>query len=106
VVEVDLLLRGQRTQLARPLPEGRYYAMIFRADARPNVNVIAWGLADPLPEVPVPLRAATPDVRLDLAGVFGAVYERVRFERKLAYDRLPNLPAADVAWVDGRMQHT
>jgi hypothetical protein len=104
VVEIDLLIRGQRTQLARPLPPGHYYAMVFRADARPNVDVYAWRLADPLPSLPVPLRAPAAGVMIDLAGVFAAVYERARYDRKLDYGRTPKLPAEELAWVAGMLK--
>ena len=89
VVEIDLLLGGRRTDLARPLPAGEYYAMVFRADRRPDVDVLAWTLPDPLPTVAVPLRAGDGDVRLDLAAVVASAYDRGRYARKCRYDRPP-----------------
>jgi hypothetical protein len=102
VVEVDLLRAGRRAELARPLPAGDYFAMVFRADWRPDVEVYPWGLRDPLPAIPLPLRHPDPDVRLDLAAVVTSAYDRGRYDRKLRY-KLPLPPPAteaDAAWAD------
>lgn len=106
VVELDLLRRGRRTELARPLPPGDYYALVFRADRRPDVEVRGWGLRDPLPPVPVPLRRPDADVRLDLSAVVASVYDRGRYDRKLRY-ALPVPPPvsdADAAWAAERVR--
>lgn len=102
VVEIDLLRRGTRTQLRRPLPGGDYYAMVFRADRWPDVQVYAWGVRDAVPPLAIPLRAPDPDARMDLAAVLATAYERGRYARKLRYDRPPVPPLAtdDAAWAD------
>lgn len=82
VVELDLLRRGRWTELARPLPPADYGALVFRAGRRPDVEVRTWGLRDPLPTVPVPLRRPDPDVPLDLAAVIASVYDCGRYDRK------------------------
>jgi len=100
VVEIDLLTRGRRTQLSRPLPSGDYFVCVFRGDRRPNVDVYAWGVRQPLPPVPVPLRTPDPDVAMDLALVVTTVYDRGRYERKLRYGMplTASLPAGDLSW--------
>jgi hypothetical protein len=72
VVEIDLLRRGRRTELAQPLPIGDYYAFVFRGDRRPNVDVYAWNIRQPLPQIPIPLTAPDADVMLDLAALVKA----------------------------------
>jgi Protein of unknown function (DUF4058) len=101
VVEIDLLRRGRRTELARPLPAGHYYAFAFRADRRPDVDVYAWDLRHPLPTVSVPLQAPDPDVSLELRGVVNSAFDRGRYARKLRYSSAPPEPlsAEDSAWV-------
>lgn len=101
VAEIDLLLRGTRTELARPLPPGDYFALIFYGDRRPDVGVYAWGLRDPLPEIRVPLRRPDPDVRLDLAAVVTSAYDRGKYRRKLRYSAGPpaTVPRAAAEWV-------
>lgn len=100
VVEIDLLRRGARTELAEPLPPGAYFAMCFRADRRPDVDVYAWPLRGPLTPVAVPLKRPDRDVQLDLAAVVTSIYDRGHFAEKLRY-RLPPpgpMSAADVRW--------
>ena len=106
VVELDLLRRGRRTELARPLPPGDYYAMVFRADQRPDVEVYSWALRDPLPAVPIPLRSPDSDVRLGVAAVVDSVYDRGRYDRKLRYAQPvpPPVTAEDEEWVTGRLR--
>jgi hypothetical protein len=103
VVELDLLRAGTRTRLAAPLPRGDYYAMIFRADRRPNVDVLAWSLRQPIPAVPIPLRAPDADVILPLGPTLRSAYERGRYDRKLKYARPlePALNDADREWAEG-----
>lgn len=100
VVEIDLLTRGRRTQLSGPLPGGDYFVCVFRGDRRPDVDVYAWGVRQPLPSVPVPLRAPDADVPLDLASVLTTVYDRGRYGRKLRYGAplSATLAAADLSW--------
>jgi hypothetical protein len=100
VVEIDLLRRGRRTELAQPLPPGHYYAFAFRADRRPDVDVYAWGLRHPLPAISVPLQAPDPDVSLELKDVVNSAYDRGRYARKLRYNGAPPEPLSpeDSAW--------
>lgn len=101
VVELDLLRRGRRTDLAKPLPPGHYYAFVFRADRRPDVNVYAWDLRHPLPAISVPLTAPDADVQLELATVVASAYARGWYARKLRYSAAPPEPfsSQDAAWV-------
>lgn len=101
VVEIDLLRRGRRTELAKPLPAGHYYAFVFRADRQPDVNVYAWDMRQALPRIAIPLAAPDPDVELDLAAVVANAYARSRYDRKLRYSLPPPEPvsAVDGAWI-------
>jgi hypothetical protein len=85
LVEFDFLLGGQRLPMDRPLPRGDYYALVARAERRPDCDVYAWTIRDPLPSIPIPLLAPDPDVVLDLGAVFATVYERGRYARWLDY---------------------
>ena len=103
VVEIDLLVRGQRTALAWPLPPGDCYAMIFNVDRKPKVDVWAWSVRQALPvAIPIPLKKPDAPVLMDLAAIVNSVYERGRYERKLRY-HLPcpaPLSPGDVTWAE------
>jgi hypothetical protein len=102
LVELDLLLEGQRLPLQRPLPPAEYYYLLSRSDRRPDCEVYFWRLSQPLPTLPVPLRAPDPDVFINLATVFATAYERGRFRRRLPYQGpVPAfVPAQDRPWVE------
>jgi hypothetical protein len=85
LIELDLLLGGQRLPLERSLPLADYYYLLSRSDRRPDCQVYFWTLRQPLPTLPVPLRAPDPDVFINLASVFSTAYDRGRFHRRLPY---------------------
>jgi len=100
LVEIDLLLTGRRLELKKPLPDGNYYAYVTRDERRPLVDVYAWSVRDPLPTIPVPLKAPDPDIGLDIAEVFAITYRRGRYARSLRYDAAPVIPIGGelLAW--------
>ncbi len=100
LVELDLLVGGNRLPLLRPLPAGDYYALISRADDRPNCAVYAWTVRQPLPIIPIPLRAPDADLHIDLGAVFRVTYERGRYAPSLRYGKAPLAPlkASDAQW--------
>lgn len=100
LVEIDLLVGGRRLPSERALPGREYMTFVSRSHRRPDSEVYAWGLREPLPKIPVPLRPPDGDVPLDLAAVFGTAYERGRYARKLHYDRPPSahLSPHDAEW--------
>lgn len=108
VVEIDLLRRGRRTELAAPLPPGHYCAFVFRADRRPDVDVYAWDLKHPLPAIAVPLQPPDADVMLELSTVVSTAYARGQYCRKLRYGAAPPGPLtpADAAWASALARET
>jgi len=106
LVEIDLLLTGRRLELKKPLPDGNYYAYVTRDERRPLVDVYAWSVRDPLPTIPVPLKAPDPDIGLDIAEVFAITYRRGRYARSLRYDAAPVIPIGGelLAWTRQQAQ--
>jgi len=101
LLELDLLLGGQRIPLAGSVPAGDYYAFLSRSDRFPNCEVYAWSIRRPLPTLPIPLVAPDPDLRVDLGAVFATAYERGRYARSLTYGAPPPVPVPgeDQDWV-------
>lgn len=89
LIELDLLLTGRRVLLLKPLPRGDYYALIAKADQRPDCQVYSWTLQQALPVLPIPLKPPDPEVGLDLAAVFATAYERGRYARAIDYAKPP-----------------
>jgi hypothetical protein len=103
LVELDLLRGGTRmpVQRKRPLPSGDYYALLSRAERRPNADVYAWPLLHPLPTIPIPLLPGDADVPLDLQQVFTTVYDRAAYDLSLDYaaELDPPLPEDAAHWL-------
>jgi hypothetical protein len=106
LVELDLLLSVRRLPLEDDLPPGDYYALVSRGDRRPECEVYAWTMRQPLPAIPIPLLPPDPDIWLDLAAVFVAVYERGRYARSLDYASPPPITVDEEArqWIMHRVQ--
>jgi hypothetical protein len=98
LVEIDLLRGGPRLPL-EDLPPCDYYALVSRYEERPAVGVWPIRLRDPLPDIPVPLRAPDPDARLDLQAILNTVYDAAGYG-DYVYDGIPQppLPQQDTAW--------
>jgi hypothetical protein len=106
LVEVDLVRQGERMPLEGPIARGHYYALVSRQDARPRVDVFAWPMDAPLPEIPIPLQAGDADAAVNLQTVYRSVYERAGYDLSLAYQRELASPLADRdrQWVRERLQ--
>jgi hypothetical protein len=104
LVEIDLLIGGGRLPMGHPLPRGDYHAIVLRADRRPHGEVYSWTIRDPLPALPIPLRAPDPDILLDLAALFAAAYRGGRYARSINYAAplALRLAAEDRAWAEAR----
>ena len=106
LVELDLLLKGQRLPLQEELPPGDYYALVSPGDKRFACDVYAWTMRQPLPTFRIPLLPPDADVLCDLGAVFRTTYERGRYGRSIDYTAPPaiTLDAARLAWVRERAQ--
>jgi hypothetical protein len=101
LVEIDLFRRGKHTVA---VPESRtgpsdYRICIHRA-GRQQFGLIRFGVRDPLPDVPVPLRHDDEDAVLHLGAVFDRGYDGGAYGYKARYERDPDPPLAgeDAAW--------
>jgi hypothetical protein len=100
-VELDLLRGGRRMPL-RPPPAGDYYALVSRAWQRPDMGLWPFGLRDPLPAIPIPLRPGEPEPLLDLKPILDRAYDEAGYEDRI-YRTPPDPPLspADAEWAAG-----
>ena len=98
LVEIDLL-RGWPRMPMEGLPDCDYYAIVSRAEDRPDVGVWPIRLRDPLPNIPIPLRDADPPAKLDLQEVLHRIYDAAGYQYYIYQGRpQPPLHPADVVW--------
>jgi hypothetical protein len=101
LVELDLLRGGGRLPTVDPLQAGDFYAFVSRPRVRPEFDVYAWTLRDPLPTLPIPLAPGDQDVSLDLQAAFTTTYDRAGYDYSLDYaaEVQPALSAEDMPWL-------
>jgi hypothetical protein len=105
LVEIDLL-RGGRPLPAADRPECTYSVLVSRAGHRPRADFWPFGIRDPLPIVPIPLRPTEEDARVDLRAILDRVYEEAGYEIFLSRCPLdPPLTGEDVAWARALLPH-
>ena len=98
LVEIDLLRGGPRMP-PEDLPDCDYYALVSRREQRPRAGIWPLRVRDPLPVIPVPLRAPDPDARLDLKSVLDRVYDGAGYEDYIYAGRPhPPLHPDDATW--------
>jgi hypothetical protein len=97
-VEIDLL-RGGRPMPMLAAPECDYCVLVSRAEERPKAGLWPWGLREPMPTVPVPVRAPDQDARLDLQALLHHCYDSAGYHTYL-YEGSPSpsLSKKDAAW--------
>jgi hypothetical protein len=101
VVEIDLLRGGRRLPLGSSPPVLRdYYVLVSRSWEWPRADIWPFALRDPLPEIPIPLRADIPDVLLPLKKCVDRSYDEGRYDDQLDYTSpfTPQLRRPDGAW--------
>lgn len=99
-VEIDLL-RGWPRMPLRRLPSCDYAVMVSRWEMRPTAEAWPIKLADPLPTIPIPLRAPDLDAALDLQTALHRVHDEAGYPRFI-YRRAiaPPLDAEQAAWAE------
>lgn len=98
LVEIDLLRGGPRMPMVG-LPECDYCVLVSRAESRPEAGVWPIALRDPLPPIPIPLRAPHRDARLDLQTLLHRIYDAAGYEDYIYRSPPhPRLNAEDAAW--------
>ncbi|RUL87897.1 DUF4058 family protein [Tautonia sociabilis] len=97
-VEIDLL-RGGQPMPAEHRPPCADSVTVSRAERRPKAEFWPIGLREPLPTIPVPVRAPDPDARLDLQRILHRIYDAAGYQYDID-DGHPDPPLSpeDAAW--------
>jgi Protein of unknown function (DUF4058) len=104
LVEIDLLLGGAPLPMKQRIEPGGYYMIVARGAQLPQAELYRWTVRDPLPPLPIPLRAPDADIIIDLASLVTRVYDLGRYSRTLRHGLpLPetsSLTPDERAWVE------
>jgi hypothetical protein len=103
-IEIDLLRAGPRMPVDN-LPDCEYYALVSRAALRPTADLWPIRLAEPLPNIPVPLREPDADATFDLRRALDQAFEAGGYAAYI-YSGEPNpaLSADQQAWAKEQLR--
>jgi len=99
LVEIDLVRSGEPLPMKAPAASD-YRVVVSRAARRPRADVYLFGVRDPIPTVPVPLRPGEPEPELPLNQLLHEVYDLGAYDLVIDYrtPAKPPLSDADTAW--------
>lgn len=100
LVEIDLLRAGEPMTIL-DATDSTYRILVSRGSRRPDADLYALGLRDPIPAVPIPLRPNDAEPIIDLQRLLNDTYRRARFDLAINYAQplKPALPQDDTIWV-------
>ncbi|MGH7194974.1 MAG: DUF4058 family protein, partial [Candidatus Saccharimonadales bacterium] len=96
LVELDLLVGGDRIAPPFELPRADYFALVARGDRRGECQVYPWTIRDRLPAISIPLKSGDPDAVVDLQDAFETAFERGGYGHQIDYTQLPSAPLGKV----------
>jgi len=103
LVEIDLLRGGEPMPTLGPPVVSDYAVLVSRPHRRPKADLITFGVRDPIPTFPLPLRKGEEEPMVDLGRVLHALYDRASYDLRIDYRRetVPPLSPADAEWASG-----
>ena len=102
LVEINLLRAGKLPPLGKPrIAKGMYYYLVCRADEMPKGDLWTFGVRDPLPELPIPLRGEEA-TSLNLRACLDRACEEARYGEEIDYTQppQPKLNEGDARWAE------
>ena len=102
LVEIDLLRGDAPMPMQGTAQLAHYHILVSRAEQRPQAELYAATIRDPLPEFPVPLKATDEMVLVNLQAIFSGVYERASYDLRIDYSQPlppPSFSEADKDWI-------
>lgn len=107
LVEIDLLRADPPLPMAGDVQLAHYRILVSRAERRPQADLYAVTVQEPLPCFPLTLKALGESVLVDLSAIVGGVYDRASYDLRIDYSKPPPLPLfseEDQAWMQERLE--
>jgi len=107
LVELDLLRGDAPLPMQGAVQLAHYHILVSRAEHRPQADLYAVTVREPLPSFPLPLKGADEAILVDLSAIVQGVYDRASYDLRLDYTQPPPPPAfseADPTWIRDLLQ--
>ena len=101
-VELDLLRAGQPMPILNGQTISPYRILVSRSSQRPLADLYSIELQQPLPDLPIPLKAEQEVVTVPLQAVFSDVYSKARYANRIDYAQPappPSLSKDEQQWL-------
>lgn len=100
LVEIDLLRAGKALPMA-VTGQNDYRIVVSRSQHRPQADVYLFGVRDPIPDFPIPLRTGETEPTLPLNQILHNLYDLGGYDLVIDYRQPPDPPltANDAPWV-------
>ncbi len=100
LVELDLLRAGEPMPTVGPRVRSNYSILVSRGYRRPKADLIPFGVRDPIPPFPLPLRRGENELTVELGKVLHALYDRASYDLRIDYEKepVPPLASGDADW--------
>ena len=95
LVEIDLLRAGQPFSMKAPR-QSDYRLVVSRSQGRPYADVYLFGVRDPIPDLPIPLRRGEEEPLVPLNQILHEVYDQGGYDLIIDYQKLPEPPLSEV----------
>jgi Protein of unknown function (DUF4058) len=102
LVEIDLLRGGNAMPVVGQRSPTAYRILVSRSQQRPGAELYGIPLPQPLPTVPIPLKAGEPEPLIDLQTVVDQITVEARYAIRIDYRQPPPPPElfpADQEWL-------
>lgn len=105
LVEIDLLRAGAVMPVIGDRPPSDYGVLVSRSWQRPKAHLLLFGVRDPIPLFPVPLRRGEDEPTVDLGAILSALYDRAGYDLRVRYREPPDPPLSpeDARWAAALM---
>jgi hypothetical protein len=94
LLEIDLVRAGRPLPMKAPAASD-YRILVSRSVQRPRADVYLFGLRDPIPSFPVPLRSGEAEPELPLNQLLHEVYDLGGYDLVIDYRTSPEPPLSD-----------
>ncbi|BDA72288.1 hypothetical protein CAL7716_064540 [Calothrix sp. PCC 7716] len=102
LVEIDLLRCGVPLHIMETSIKSHYRILVSRSERRPQADLYAFDIQNPIPGFLLPLRTGDVEPMLDLQNILNELYDRASYDLVIDYHQepIPGLSKIDFDWLD------